>query len=48
MIFNGKFGPRDSISGKAIMITSTVEEENCIGFRSMVGTFTAVRVTDDR
>ena len=45
LIFNGKFGADKSISGKAVFVTST-EDENIIGFRSMVGTFTASRVTD--
>jgi hypothetical protein len=47
LIFNGKFDAGNSISGKAIFITSTVDE-NLIGFRTMVGTFTAKRVTDGR
>jgi hypothetical protein len=47
LIFNGKFGAGNSISGKAIFITSTVDE-NLIGFRTMVGTFTASRVADRR
>jgi hypothetical protein len=45
LIFNGKFGAGNSISGKAVFVTSTVDE-NLIGFRSMVGTFTANRLTN--
>lgn len=47
LIFNGKFGAGNAISGKAIFVTSTVDE-NLIGFRTMVGTFTANRVKDGR
>ena len=47
LIFNGKFSADNSISGKAVFVTSTVDE-NPIGFRSMVGTFTANRVPVDR
>ena len=45
LIFNGRFRGDKSISGKAVFVTST-EDENIIGFRSMVGTFTASRVTE--
>jgi hypothetical protein len=47
LIFKGKFNSSDLISGKAIFVTSTVDEENCNGFRSMLGTFTATRVPND-
>jgi hypothetical protein len=43
LIFKGKFGPGNSISGTAIFIGTTVDEENFSGFRSGVGTFTATR-----
>jgi hypothetical protein len=43
LIFKGKFNSKDSISGKAIFVGSTVDEENFNGFRSTVGTFTAAR-----
>jgi hypothetical protein len=44
LIFKGNFDSSDSIAGKAIFVTSTTDEENIIGFRSTVGTFTATRV----
>lgn len=44
LILKGEFNSNDVIAGKAIFITSTVDEENFNGFRSTVGTFTAARV----
>jgi hypothetical protein len=44
LIFKGKLDSSDSFSGKAIFVTSTVDQENFNGFRSMLGTFTATRV----
>ena len=44
LIFKGKFGSNDSVSGKAIFVGSTIDEENFNGFRSTVGAFTASRV----
>lgn len=44
LIFKGKFDSSDSISGRAIFVGSTIDEENFNGFRSTVGTFTATRV----
>jgi len=44
LIFKGKFGKDDSLTGKVIFIGSTEEEENGLGFRAMVGTFTASRI----
>ncbi len=46
LIFKGKFGSVNSLAGKVIFITSVDEEENPNKFRSLVGTFTATRVTD--
>ena len=43
LIFKGTFASDHSITGKAIFIASTVDEENFNGFRSTVGTFTATR-----
>ena len=43
LILKGKFNSVNSIKGKAIFIASTEEEENLIGYRSMLGTFTATR-----
>lgn len=48
LIFKGKFSSSKSIEGKVIFVASTVDEENIIGFRSLIGTFTATRITDDR
>ena len=44
LLFKGKFSSNDALSGKVIFIGSTEEEENPIGFRAMIGTFTARRV----
>jgi hypothetical protein len=46
LIFKGKFSSANSLAGKVIFITSVDEEENPNKFRSLVGTFTATRVTD--
>ena len=43
VIFKGKFASNNYISGKAIFIASTIDEENFNGYRSMLGTFTATR-----
>jgi len=43
LVFKGKFKSNDSISGKAVFIGSTQDEENLNGFRTMVGTFIATR-----
>jgi len=49
LTFKGKFVSSNSIAGKAIFITSTIDEENFMGLRSMVGLFTApwCRITDN-
>src|SRR4051812_23730715 len=44
LIFKAKFGPGNSMSGKAIFITGTTDEENFNGFRSMTGTFVATQM----
>ena len=44
LLFKGKFGANDSLSGKIVFIASTEDEENGVGFRTMVGTFTASRI----
>ena len=44
LIFKGKFGSKNSIAGKVIFVGSTEEEENPIGFRAMIGVFTAARI----
>lgn len=44
LILKGKFNSGNSIKGKAIFIASSEDGENFIGYRSMMGTFTATRV----
>ena len=43
LIFKGKFDSKISMSGKVIFVASTTDDENPIGFRSLIGTFTATR-----
>ncbi len=43
LIFKGTYAGDNSIKGRAIFIASTTDEENFIGYRSDVGTFTATR-----
>ena len=43
LMLKGKLDKEDSISGRSVFVTSTIDEENTVGFRSLVGTFTAVR-----
>ena len=43
LIFKGSFISDTSLKGRAIFITSTTDDENFIGYRSDVGTFTATR-----
>lgn len=44
LIFKGKFDSNNSLSGRAIFVGSTIDEENFNGYRSTVGTFTATRL----
>lgn len=46
LIFKGKLSSGNSISGKAIFVGATEDEENFTGFRSTIGNFTATRVSD--
>ena len=46
LIFKGKFSSDNSLAGKVIFITNVDEDENPNKFRSLVGTFTATRVTN--
>jgi hypothetical protein len=46
LILKGKFKSTDSITGKAIYIATTENEENFTGYVSTVGTFTATRMPD--
>ena len=43
LIFKGTYAGDNLIKGRAIFIASTTDEENFIGYRSDVGTFTATR-----
>lgn len=43
LMLKGKLDKENSISGRSVFVTSTIDDENAIGFRSMVGTFTGVR-----
>jgi hypothetical protein len=44
LMFKGKLDSTNSISGKAVFVGCTIDEENFNGFRSVVGSFTATRV----
>lgn len=44
LIFKGKFRGNNLLSGKVIFVGSTEDEENPIGFRAMIGSFTATRL----
>ena len=48
LIFKGKLAPDkpNSLSGKVLFVASTEDEENPIGYRALIGTFTATRVVD--
>ena len=48
LIFKGTFGSNNSISGKVIFVGSTEEPENPLGYRSMLGSFSAVRIQDSK
>jgi hypothetical protein len=48
LVFKGKITSDISISGTAIFIGSTQDEENPLGFRSMLGTFTATRMRTEK
>jgi hypothetical protein len=45
LTFKGKFISSNSIAGQLVFVTSVDEEESPYKFRSLVGTFTATRVT---
>jgi hypothetical protein len=46
LIFKGKFKSNNSITGKAIFIATTENEESFSGYVSTVGTFTATRMLE--
>jgi hypothetical protein len=45
LMFKGKFMSGNSISGKLVFVTSIDEDESLYKFHSMVGTFTASRIS---
>lgn len=46
LVFKGRFDSGNSLSGRFLFVTSVDEEESPYKYRSLVGTFTATRVTD--
>ena len=44
VVFKGRFESRDSITGKVVFVTSIDEDESPFKLRSVIGTFTAVRI----
>lgn len=46
LVFKGKFNSNNSLSGKLLFVTSVDEEESPYKYRTLVGTFTATRVTE--
>lgn len=46
LVFKGKQTSSDTITGKAIFIGITEDEENFNGYRSTVGSFTATRIPE--
>jgi hypothetical protein len=47
LIFKGRFASDNSVTGKLIFVTSVDEEENPYQFRSLIGAFTATRLSND-
>ena len=43
LILKGEYSSDTSLKGRAIFITNTTDDENFVGYRSDVGTFTATR-----
>jgi|ERR1041385_2397816 hypothetical protein len=43
LLLKGSFDTDNSLKGRAIFITNTTDDENFVGYRSDVGTFTATR-----
>jgi hypothetical protein len=43
LMLKGKLTSDDNLSGKALFVTGTIDEENFNGFRSLVGNFSASR-----
>ena len=44
VVFKGRFESKDSITGKVVFVTSIDEDESPFKLRSVIGTFTAVRI----
>jgi hypothetical protein len=47
LVFKGRFDSSNSLSGKLLFVTSVDEEESPYKYRSLVGTFTATRMTNN-
>jgi hypothetical protein len=48
VVFKGRFESKDSIAGKVVFVTGIDEEESPYKLRSVIGTFTAVRIVQRR
>ena len=46
VVFKGTFESRDSIVGKVVFVTGIDEDESPFKLRSVIGTFTALRIVD--
>lgn len=46
VVFKGTFESKDSIAGKVVFVTGIDEEESPFKLRSVIGTFTAVRIVN--
>lgn len=47
LLFKGRFASHNSVTGKFIFVTSVDEEENPYQFRTVIGTFTATRISSE-
>lgn len=46
VVFKGRFESKDSIAGKVVFVTGIDEDESPFKLRSVIGTFTAVRIVN--
>jgi hypothetical protein len=46
LVLKGKLDPKGTVTGRAVFITSTDDEESLIGLRTLTGTFTAVKIVN--